>query len=115
MPSYNVVRKGFRHGRLYDPNGKRKVIVEELPFTDQDGENPKPRFVGDEIEMDNEVEESLPEETQFPTMAEEEALKTQFLKMDEEEAQRKNETSDITNSEEAQASKPADSVTEVLG
>ncbi len=32
MPSYKVLRKGFKHGRLYDPEGKRNVLHTDKPF-----------------------------------------------------------------------------------
>lgn len=33
MPSYRVKEKGFFDGRIYDPNGKRPVLVVDKPFT----------------------------------------------------------------------------------
>ena len=32
MPSYKVVAPGFIHGRIYKPNGKRKVVHTDKPF-----------------------------------------------------------------------------------
>lgn len=32
MPSYKVLKQGFFHGRLYDPNGKRSVLHTDKPF-----------------------------------------------------------------------------------
>lgn len=36
MPSYQVKRKGFFGGKLYDPDGKRPVLSVDKPFTDKD-------------------------------------------------------------------------------
>ena len=32
MPSYKVLKPGFMHNRLYDPNGKRPVLHLDKPF-----------------------------------------------------------------------------------
>jgi hypothetical protein len=32
MPNYNVVAKGFMHGRLYDPQGKRRTLNTDMPL-----------------------------------------------------------------------------------
>lgn len=32
MPVYDVVKPGFMNGRLYDPNGKRKVLHTDKPL-----------------------------------------------------------------------------------
>lgn len=32
MPSYQVLKTGFFNGRLYDPEGKRKILYTEKPF-----------------------------------------------------------------------------------
>lgn len=33
MPSYRVLNKGFFHGRIYDPDGKRPILDVNKPFT----------------------------------------------------------------------------------
>lgn len=32
MPNYNVVARGFMHGRLYDPQGKRRTLSTDMPL-----------------------------------------------------------------------------------
>lgn len=137
MPSYNVISKGFRHSRLYDPNGKRSVIVEEKPFTDADGENPKPRWIGDEIkaekiadEVDVSAEKALEKELADHSLvvAEEEALSEDARRTVaaaggvvitaggvSAERPETEGSSDVNNSEQAQADKPDNGNTEVLG
>lgn len=36
MPSYKVIQKGYFGGKLYDPEGKRKVLKVEKPFGKKD-------------------------------------------------------------------------------
>lgn len=39
MPSYRVKQQGFHDGRLYDPNGKRRVLHTDKPL------KPVPKWV----------------------------------------------------------------------
>jgi hypothetical protein len=32
MPRYRVIAKGFMNGRMYDPNGKRKILYTDKSF-----------------------------------------------------------------------------------
>lgn len=36
MPSYKVISKGFLGGKIYDPEGKRRVLHTEKPFPSKD-------------------------------------------------------------------------------
>ena len=35
MPQYQVVKKAFFGGKLYDPSGKRPVLTVDKPFTEK--------------------------------------------------------------------------------
>ena len=61
MPQYKVIKRGFFHGRMYDPLGKRPVLVVDEPF--KDGE--KPSWIGDEVKQ-GEVVENQEQETELP-------------------------------------------------
>jgi len=43
MPSYKVIAPGFYDSKLYDPEGKRKVLTVDKPFNKKN----KPSWVGD--------------------------------------------------------------------
>lgn len=45
MPRYSLKEKGFFHGRLYDPEGKRKILDVDKPFP----KGKKPSWVGDVV------------------------------------------------------------------
>lgn len=45
MPRYPVLKPGFFAGRMYDPNGKRRILTTDKPFTAKN----KPSWVGDAI------------------------------------------------------------------
>ena len=45
MPSYNVIKRGFFDGRLYDPAGKRPVLHTEKPFPSKDKKEQVPDWL----------------------------------------------------------------------
>lgn len=45
MPSYKVLKKGFFHGKLYDPEGKRPVLHTEEPFPMKDKKEQVPSWL----------------------------------------------------------------------
>lgn len=45
MPSYKVLSKGFANGRIYDPNGKRKILHREKPFPSKDKKEQLPSWL----------------------------------------------------------------------
>ncbi len=44
MPMYKVIAKGFHHGELYDPEGKRKTLHVDKPFNKK---NPMPKWLSE--------------------------------------------------------------------
>lgn len=119
MPTYRVLKQGFRHGRLYHPQGRRPALVETTPFTDEKGENPKPSWVGDVIEP---VKDG-PTPAELQVIADQaadqervtaEALASQTLAV-REAADVGSIDFNIPNSEQAQTDKPSSGTTETLG
>lgn len=45
MPSYKVLEKGFYGGRIYDPQGKRKVLHTDKPFPSEKGKEQVPSWL----------------------------------------------------------------------
>ena len=45
MPSYNVIKKGFHAGKIYDPEGKRKVLHTEKPFPSKNKKEQVPSWL----------------------------------------------------------------------
>lgn len=45
MPSYKVISKGFFDGRMYDPDGKRRVLHTEKPFPSKDKKEQVPSWL----------------------------------------------------------------------
>lgn len=45
MPSYNVKSKGFFDGKMYDPEGKRRVLHTEKPFPSKDKKEQVPAWL----------------------------------------------------------------------
>jgi len=45
MPTYKVIAPGFYDGKLYDPEGKRKTLTTDKPFTKKKGKNPLPSWL----------------------------------------------------------------------
>ena len=45
MPSYKVIEKGFYGGRIYDPNGKRRVLHTDKPFPKKNNKEQVPSWL----------------------------------------------------------------------
>jgi len=45
MPSYKVKSKGFFDGKMYDPEGKRRVLHTEKPFPSKDKKEQVPAWL----------------------------------------------------------------------
>lgn len=45
MPRYKVLIKGFFGGRLYDPEGKRRILHTEEPFPSKDKVEQVPKWL----------------------------------------------------------------------
>ena len=45
MPSYKVLKKGFYQGTTYDPEGKRRVLHRDKPFTKKNGKEDVPSWL----------------------------------------------------------------------
>lgn len=56
MPTYHVIKEGFFGGRLYGGNSRRQTLEVDKPFTEK---NPKPKWVGDEVDKPTPAEKKL--------------------------------------------------------
>lgn len=77
MPRYRVISKGFMNGRVYDPNGKRKILYRDKSF---------PRKGAKKVEavpawLERMVEESIEDKAERET-AEQEAARLAAEKLE---------------------------------
>ena len=101
MPRYKVDAPGFYEGRLYDPNGKRKFLNVDKPFTKK---NKKPSWVSD-----------MPQESEVVRLKRE-AQEASQLAADAEKAEQDekdiNEASFLGDGEKAADNGPSDDIIE---
>ena len=117
MPTYQVIKKAFHNGRIYDPNGKRRVVVTTRPYTEDDGINPKPSWVGAVVEPV--ADEPSANDVLLAAQQAEELEASQSL------AQRESEELEATavesvdfsvpNSEASEVASPDSGITETIG
>lgn len=110
MPSYNVERPGFFHGRLYGPNSKRPVLTVDKPFT----EKTKPSWVGSEVAEVVEDKAETPEAGTETLTGDEVKVSEVTTTTGEQNSADFSGSSDVTNSENAQVAKPVSGNVETL-
>ena len=114
MPTYQVVKKAFHNGRIHDPNGKRRVVVTTRPYTDEDGINPAPAWVGAVVEPATD-EPSAEDVLLAEQRAEETKLSQSLAQREDDYGDVESVDFNVPNSEDSDVSTPDRGITETMG
>ena len=113
MPTYQVIKKAFHNGRIYDPNGKRRVVVTTRPYTEDGGSNPKPSWVGAVVEAV--ADEPSAEDVLLAAQKVEETELSQSLAQREAAEEAAPIDFNVPNSEASEVASPDSGITETIG
>jgi len=114
MPEHKVIAPGFANGRFYGGNSRRQTIVTDKPYSEK---NPKPSWVGDEVQptVSPKVEDiPPPNAVEIKDIQDVEFDVAPSGPPEVRQAVVPDFSSDVGNSEEAQADTPDNEVVETL-
>lgn len=98
MPQYKVIKPGFYNGKMYDPDGKRPVLVTDKPF-------PKDKTPSWVLPMKGRSQSAAEKEAAENEVAEAKKQKEEAVKAEREAVERASTTKvDFTDSTPGEAS-----------